>query len=634
MCGICGIADSAGLHVDVAMLRRMNTAIVHRGPDGDGFFEQQGVNLAMRRLAIIDVAGGDQPIFSEDKRIAIVYNGECYNYQELRDLLDKRGHQFRTNSDTECIVHLYEDHGPDCLRYLRGMFAFAIWDEPRQRLFVARDRLGKKPIYYSVLGGKLYFASELKALIAVLPEQPEIDLKAIDQYLSLQYIPEPFTAYKGVFKLPAAHYLIWERGELKLQQYWDFSYEPKHTASEAQLIEELRTLTSDAVRMRLISEVPLGAHLSGGIDSSIVVALMAQATSGPVKTFSVGFEENNFSELPYSRLVAERYATEHHEFRLTFGDIPATLETLLQHFGEPFADPSALPLYHLSRLTREHVTVALNGDGGDESFAGYQRYWLDPLGDKYLRLPRALTRSMLPVLASALPDGGDRPVGGSLSNGLKRLPQLAEVDRRASLLRWSSYFSARQKAELWQPAYSASLDLHRSEKDIAALFDHAPASHRLDRTLYADIKSYLAGDLLVKADRMTMASSLEGRSPFLDHVLVEWAARLPLQHKLRGRQGKILLRKAFADMLPPEVLSHRKQGFGIPVGAWLRGPLESWTRDLLLAPSSPIKDWFQREALVKLIAEHQARKQDHGKRLWALVCLAIWNRSSVGYHAS
>ena len=626
MCGICGIVDSAGRAVDSAALRRLNAAIAHRGPDGDGYFEKTGTSLAMRRLAIIDVAGGDQPIFNEDKSLAIVYNGECYNYQELRQRLDKKGHQFRTNSDTECIVHLYEDHGDDCLQYLRGMFALALWDENRQRLLIARDRLGKKPIHYSVMDGKLYFASELRALLGVLPRRPEIDLQAIDDYLSLQYIPEPHTAYKGVYKLPAAHRLIWERGNLKVERYWDLSYEPKHTTSEGQLIEELRAIAGDSVRMRLISEVPLGAHLSGGLDSSIVLALMAQASAGPVKTFSVGFEETNFSELPYARAVAERYATDHHEFTLAFGDIPATMELLLQHFGEPFADPSALPLYHLSKLTRQHVTVALNGDGGDESFAGYQRYWLDAYADNYLRLPGLVTRRLVPTIAGALPDRGDRPVGSSFSNGIKRLPQLNDVDPRASLLRWSSYFSVRQKSSLWQPNHAALLDLRRAEHDLANIYTNGPARNRLDRTLYADIKSYLAGCLLVKADRMTMASSLEGRSPFLDHVFVEWAARLPVHYKLKGRQGKVLLRKAFANMLPPEVLTHGKQGFGIPVGAWLRGSLAAWTRETLLAPENSLAEWFQRDAMVKLIAEHQAGKQDHGKRLWALACLALWAR--------
>lgn len=627
MCGICGIVDSTGRPVDGALLRRLNTAIAHRGPDGQGYYEDNGVGLAMRRLAIIDVAGGDQPIFNEDQSIAIVYNGECYNYQELRTRLEKR-HEFRTHSDTECIVHLYEDHGDDCLQPLRGMFAFALWDANQERLLIARDRLGKKPLHYAVMDGKLYFASELRALLSVLPHQPEIDLQAIDDYLSLQYIPEPYTAYHQVFKLPAGHKLVWQRGQLSTQPYWDFSHEPKHEASEGQLVEELRALAAEAVRMRLISEVPLGAHLSGGLDSSIVVALMAQASRGPVKTFSVGFEETNFSELPYASAVAQRYATDHHEFTLTFGDIPATLETLLEHFGEPFADPSALPLFHLSRLTRQYVTVALNGDGGDESFAGYQRYWLDGYADQYLRLPSVLTRNLVPALASALPARGDGPVGSSLSEGFRRLPQVAEVDRRASLLRWSSYFSVRQKFSLWNDSVRENLDLQRAELHLANLFSSAPAKNRLDRTLYADIKSYLAGDLLVKADRMSMANSLEGRSPFLDHVLVEWAARLPVQYKVQGRKGKVLLRKAFADLLPAEVLSHGKQGFGIPVSAWLRGPLKSWTHETLLAPDNPLASWFQRETLVRLMAEHQSGKQDHGKRLWALACLALWARQN------
>ena len=629
MCGICGIVDSAGRAVDGVTLRRLSAAVIHRGPDDEGYFEQTGVGLASRRLAIIDVAGGDQPIYNEDRSVAIVYNGESYNYPELRAQLDKKGHQFRTNTDTECVVHLYEDHGDDCVQFLRGSFAFALWDENRQRLLIARDRLGKKPIYYTVMDGKHYFASELKPLISVLPRQPEIDHQAIDDYLSLQYIPEPHTAYQGVYKLPAAHRLIWESGELKIERYWDFNYEPKHAASEEELIEELRIIASDAVRMRLISEVPLGAHLSGGIDSSIVVALMAQTGTGPVKTFSVGFEETNFSELPYARAVAERYATDHHEFKLTFGDIPSTLDILLQHFGEPFADPSALPLYHLSKLTRQYVTVALNGDGGDESFAGYQRYWLDAYADNYLRLPSLVTRNLVPALAGVLPDRGDGPVGSSIGNGIKRLPQLADVDSRASLLRWGSYFSARQKADLWQPQMAALLDLRHAETDMANIYAGAPAQTRLDRTLYTDIKSYLAADLLVKADRMTMANSLEGRSPFLDHVLVEWAARLPAHYKLKGRRGKVLLRKAFVHLLPSAVMTHGKQGFGIPVSAWLRGPLETWTRETLLAPDRILAKWFQRDEMMKLIAEHQAGKQDHGKRLWALICLALWARQNA-----
>ncbi len=626
MCGICGIARHDRQEIEPALLRRMNDAIAHRGPDGDGYYHHPNIGLAMRRLAIIDVAGGDQPIANEDNSLWIVFNGECYNYHGLREMLQKRGHTLRTQSDTECILHLYEDHGDDCVQYLRAMFAFALWDEKRQRLLVARDRLGKKPIYYAVQDGVLYFGSELSALFAAMPRRPAIHLPAIDLYLSLQYIPEPLTAYEGVYKLPAAHRLIWENGEARVERYWDFEYEPKLEGSEEDLAAELRERVREAVVMRLISEVPLGAHLSGGIDSSIVVAMMAEATSAPVKTFSVGFEEENFSELEYARAVAERYATDHHEFTLTYDDIPATLETLLAHFGEPFADPSALPLYHLSRLTRQHVTVALNGDGGDEAFAGYPRYWLDPLANAYLKLPELFTHKLVPAVAGGLPDRADRPVGGSLANGLKRLEQLTAVDARASILRWGSYFSQTWRERLWKPAVQSELDLGRPEAWLLGQFDQPNAASYLDRTLYTDVTTYLPGDLLVKADRMTMANSLEGRSPFLDHELVAWAARLPGDLKLRGRQGKYLLRKAFADYLPAQVSGRGKQGFGIPVGAWLRGPLAAWTRDLLLDPQSRLAEWFERPALEQLLDEHQSGRADHGKRLWALAALGVWGR--------
>ncbi|TAK13014.1 MAG: asparagine synthase (glutamine-hydrolyzing) [Anaerolineae bacterium] len=626
MCGICGMASSGRAPVDEAALRGMNACIAHRGPDGDGFYVRPGVGLAMRRLAIIDVAGGDQPIANEDQTLWIVYNGECYNFPEMIRGLEGRGHSFRTRTDTECILHLYEDHGDDCVTHLRGMFAFALWDEKRGRLLAARDRLGKKPFYYSVQDGTLYFASELPALLSALPRRPEIDLQAIDDYLSLQYIPEPSTPYHGIFKLPAAHRLTWQDGVLRIERYWDVSYEPKHTAPLPDLMAELRHLLTEAVRMRLLSEVPLGAHLSGGIDSSIIVALMAGLMGKPVKTFSAGFEETNFSELPHARRVAERYGADHHEFTLTFGDILATLAEVTRHIGEPFADPSALPLLHLSRLTREHVTVALNGDGGDEAFAGYWRYWLDPWADAYLKLPGALTRGLLPAALRRLPDRGEQPVGGSLINGLKRLETLAQIDPRASLLRWGSYFSPVQKQALWTADAQHTLDLRRAETLQSAAWQAAPARHRLDRTLYADNATYLPGDLLVKADRMTMAASLEGRSPFLDHELAAWAARLPVQYKLRGRTGKWILRETFKDLLPPEILARGKQGFGIPVAAWLRGPLHNWARDRLLDSRGPLSGWFDSAALVRLLEEHRRGRADHGKRLYALVMLAEWKQ--------
>ncbi len=621
MCGICGLSHSTNQKPERTLLEKMNAAIAHRGPDSDGFHVDAGVGLAMRRLAIIDVSGGDQPIANEDESVWIVFNGECYNYPEMRAELERRGHQLTTKSDTECIVHFYEDEGDECVKRLRGMFAFALWDEKKKRLLLARDRLGKKPMYYSIQNGTLYFGSELSAVLTALPYKPEINLEAIDLYLSLQYVPDPLTAYEGIFKLPPAHTLVWENGQLHIQRYWDYTYQPKFTASEDELAEELRARLRDAVKMRLLSEVPLGAHLSGGIDSTIIVALMSEFASGPVKTFSAGFEEQNFTELPFARAVAQKYSTDHHEFTLTYGDIPATLEKIASHFGEPFADASAIPLYHLSVLTRQHVTVALNGDGGDEDFAGYQRYWLDGFANAYARAPRFLTRSLIPSIANLFPDNADRPVGQSLINGLKRLEQIPEIDRRASILRWGSYFSPRQRSQLWKPEFR--FNLNNAQTLLANQFDSVEGSY-LDKTLYTDLHTYLPGDLLVKADRMTMAASLEGRSPFLDHEIVEWSARVPDQLKVKGRSGKYLLKKAFAKEFPESIKGRGKQGFGIPVSAWFRGPLYDWSKQMLLADGSPLHKWLDRDALKQIIDEHQSGRVDHGKRLYALAMLGVW----------
>jgi asparagine synthase (glutamine-hydrolysing) len=574
------------------------------------------------------VKGGEQPISNEDGSIQIVFNGECYNYPEMRLELERRGHRFSTKTDTECLVHFYEDEGDDCVKRLRGMFTFALWDTRKRRLLLGRDRLGKKPIYYTIQNGELYFCSELSGLLKALSHRPEIDLEAIDLYLSLQYIPEPRTVYKGVYKLPAAHLLVWENGEAEVSRYWDYSYQPKLTGNENDLAEELRTRLREAVRMRLISEVPLGAHLSGGIDSSIVVALMAELSDAPVKTFSAGFQEEEFSELPYARAVAQRYSTDHHEFTLAYGDLPATLEKIAYHFGEPFADASAVPLYHLSLLTRQYVTVALNGDGGDEDFAGYQRYWLDPLANLYLQAPRFLTRDLIPSIARRLPDRSTRPTGQSLINGLKRLEQLPRLDRRASILRWGSYFAPWQRKSLWKEEHWENFRSDNAESLLAGWFDRAEGSF-LDRTLYTDLHTYLPGDLLVKADRMTMAASLEGRSPYLDHEIVEWTARLPDSLKVWGRGGKYLLKKAFADHLPENVRRHGKQGFGIPLAAWFRGPLAEWSRGLLLDTRGPLHGWFNESALQGLMDEHLQARADHGKRLFTLVMLGVWAGQSA-----
>jgi asparagine synthase (glutamine-hydrolysing) len=619
MCGICGIARRDSSPVQKTLLEKMNAAIVHRGPDGAGFYSAEGIGLAMRRLAVIDLNTGDQPIANEDQSIWIVFNGEIYNFPDLRPALEKRGHIFRTHTDTECVVHLYEEYGAACVQHLRGMFAFALWDAKNRTLLLARDRLGKKPLYYTIYSNDLYFASEFSSLFAAVPI-PSVDMQSIDSYLSLQYIPEPHTAYDGVYALPPAHTLIWHRGNLTTERYWQLNYEPKHTGSEDNLAEELRQRVKEAVRIRLISDVPLGAHLSGGIDSSVVVAAMAEASAGPVKTFIINFDEAEFSEASYARLVAQRYGTDHNQFTLTFEDIPAAVETVIAHVGQPFADPSALPSFFLSKLTRQHVTVALNGDGGDEAFAGYHRYWLDPWANRYLRLPAFLTRNLIPSLMNLLPERADRPMGRSLAAGLKRLGQVADTDPRASLLRWGSYFSPALKQKLWKEPFR-TLNLRRAESDLVAAFDSAPAQSFLDRTLYTDITSYLPGDLLVKADRMAMANSLEGRSPFLDHELMEWAARLPDSLRVRGGKGKYLLRKAFHNNLPEKVQRRGKQGFGVPVGAWLRGPLSGWAEQMV---RDRLTVWFEPAVLGQLFEEHRSGRVNHGKRLWALTALAVW----------
>jgi asparagine synthase (glutamine-hydrolysing) len=624
MCGICGMIQPEDNPVNIETLKRMNEAIHHRGPDSDGFYLNHNVGLAMRRLAIVDLVSGDQPIPNEDRTIWVILNGEIYNFPENRKKLEARGHTFRTNSDTESLVHLYEEYGAGFASHLRGMFAFALWDEKNHRLVIGRDRLGKKPLYYCQTNHQFLFCSELPGLLSGLAQKPGIIPQAMDDYLSLQYIPEPGTIFEGIFQIPPGYYATYENEKLNIVQYWQLDYRQKNTADETQLIEELREKLTEAVRIRLMSDVPLGAHLSGGLDSSIIVALMAQLSSTPVKTFSVGFEESSFSELPMARAVAKRYSTDHREFVLKFDNIPETMAKIVRHFGQPLADPSALPLYLLSLLTKEYVTVALNGDGGDESMAGYARYAMDPLANMYMQLPGFINRGLIPSLSDGLSAPANRPIGTTWQDGIKRLANLMDVNPRASILRWGSYFSPQTKRSLWKEPYRSELQGLHAEKFLVNLFQGEFAGNTLDRTLYEDVNSYLPGDLLVKADRMTMAASLEGRSPLLDHEYFEWAARLPVKYKLHGRQGKYLLRKAFNHLLPEENRNYRKQGFSLPVGAWFKGPLAEWARGTLLGSDSKLNEWFEGKAIERILTEHSGGKIDHGKRIWALMVLELW----------
>lgn len=626
MCGICGYsyADPAR-PVERSLLQRMNDAMYHRGPDSEGLYVHDNVGIAMRRLAIIDLVTGNQPLANEDHTVWIVFNGEIYNYPELRPQLEARGHVFRTNSDTEAIVHLYEEYGTGCLQHLRGMFAFAIWDARQRRLFLARDRLGQKPLYYSRFDSALLFGSELKCLLNYPGMPREIDLEALHHYLSLQYIPDPWTAFKGIHKLPPAHYLLWHDGQVQIRRYWDLAYVPQSQLSLEEATCRLREVVTEAVRIRLLSDVPLGAHLSGGIDSSIIVGLMAELTDQPVKTFAIGFNETHFNETPYARQVAQQFGTDHYEFVLE-PDALDVLPKMMGHFDEPFADLAAMPTWYLARMTRQHVTVALNGDGGDEAFAGYRRYYGDQVANAYRMVPDLLRDGVLRQLLQRLPVQTNRPRATSLVEGLRQLTHAASMTHAASKVRWDEYFSEAEKWNLYQDDVRQAMIGLPTAALLEEVFGQAQASNRLDRTLYTDMHTYLPGALLPKVDRMTMAHALEARSPFLDHKVMELTASFPAAWKVRGRQTKWILRKTFADLLPPAVEKRGKVGFMVPFGAWLRGTLYEPVYDLLLGPDAHLTHLLRREAVEQTVQAHMNGQADNASRVWALLSLETWLR--------
>jgi asparagine synthase (glutamine-hydrolysing) len=606
----------------------MNAALRHRGPDSEGVYIADGTGLAVRRLAIIDLVTGNQPMSNEDGSIWIVFNGEIYNYASLRPTLESKGHTFRTHADTEAIVHLYEEYGPDCLQYLRGMFALAVWDARTRRLFLARDRVGKKPLYYAVQNGTLLFGSELKSLLPAMTCRPHLNLAAIHHYLTLQYIPDPLTVFQEIHKLAPGHWLIWQDAQITLGRYWDLTYESESKAEWRFHSEELRRVISEAVCVRLASDVPLGAWLSGGLDSAIVVGLMARQMTEPVKTFSIGFSEEAFSEMEAARRVAEHFGTDHHEFVVTpraAGVLPA----LVWHCDEPLADPATLPTWYLAQHTRQHVTVALNGDGGDEAFAGYQRYYADALADLYGLVPRPLREGVLDKVWQMWPASDARPLERNVPAALQRLGQAASLPREASILRWGSYFTEADKRALYTDEMTQAVVGLDSVLFLTNVFDQARARTRLDRTLYTDVHTYLPGALLVKADRMSMAHSLEVRSPLLDHRVMELAATLPQKCKIHGWTTKRFLRQTFSDLIPAETRRRAKQGFAVPLGMWFRGELRDMARDTLLDSTARQRGWFRPEAVQRLLDEHQTGRVDHGKRIWALLILEMWCRRFV-----
>ena len=620
MCGIVGIVRSDTRAVDQALVGRMCEAIRHRGPDEDGFYFGSHVGLGMRRLSIIDLKGGQQPIHNQDSKAWIVFNGEIYNYLELRKKLEKLGHTFYTNSDTEAIIHAYDRYGADCPKHLRGMFAFAIWDNRTQELFLARDRVGKKPLLYSALNNQLIFGSEFSALLLHPDISRDIEPEALDHYLSFMCVPAPLTAYRAIKKLEPGHSLRWRNGEIKIERYWQPDFSHKLDISEQEAGERAIDILREAVRVRLMSEVPLGAFLSGGIDSSTVVALMSQESSAPVKTFSIGFEEQDFSELHHARRVAEHVGADHHEF-IVRPDAMEVLPLLVEHYGEPYADSSAIPTYYVARETRKHVTVALNGDGGDESFAGYERYAAMRLAERYHRLPALLRETIVEQAVSLLPTSEIRR---SRVRDAKRFLTAASLPKVERYLRWVSVFDTEHKRSIYSEDFQHETNGALAGKLLEPWFERANGSGIVDAALLTDIMTYLPNDLLVKVDIATMAVSLEARSPFLDHHVIEFAASLPEKMKLRGLTTKYLLKRVLTRLLPAENLNRRKMGFGVPIGHWFRGTLQPFLRDTLVSEKALSRGLFKPQAIKQLIELHTRSERDYSHQLWTLLMLELW----------
>ncbi len=624
MCGITGFVDQWDAKKDLApaeraqTLERMCRVITHRGPDDQGVMVKEGVGFGMRRLSIIDLAGGHQPMTNEDGAISIVFNGEIYNYRELQPPLESQGHTFRTNSDTESIVHAYEQHGPACVDQLRGMFAFAIWDDREKKLFIARDRVGKKPLYYTITrNGTFVFGSELKSLLQHPDVEREINPQSLDAYFSLGYVPDPLSIFSNIEKLPPGHHLTFSQGRLQVERYWDFSYHTNGNGHRARdYFEELRSLLDESVRLRLISDVPLGAFLSGGIDSSTIVALMARQMDQPVKTFSIGFEEDSYDELKYARLTAKKYGTDHHEFLVT-PDICEVVDQLAWHFDEPFADSSAIPTYVVSKLAREHVTVVLTGDGGDELFAGYTRYVTERQRSRFDAIPGFVKQQVMSPMSRWLPHG-------AWGRNYLHNAALDSVNRYLDNV---SIFSLLNKDGLYTAEFSDQL---RNVSQLGSYFEELSSNVKsnapLDALLYIDSKTYLPGDILTKVDRMSMAVSLEARVPLLDHKLIEFVTRIPADLKMAGLETKHLFKQAVADLVPPEVLTRPKQGFGVPIHKWINQQLRERIHDTLSDPRTLQRGYVSRSHVEVLLDEHERGRRDHAMALWSLLMLELWHR--------
>jgi asparagine synthase (glutamine-hydrolysing) len=602
----------------------MCVALEHRGPDARGTHVEGPVGLGIQRLRVIDLATGDQPVYNEDRSVAVVLNGEIYNYRELRERLAANGHRFETAGDTEVIAHLYEEEGPDCVRSLAGMFAFALWDERRRELLLARDRIGKKPLFYTEREGAISFASELWALLADEEVSREVDPEALDRFFTYTYVPSPHSAFRAVRKLPPASTLRWRDGRARIERYWKLDYgRTLDVGSEAEAGEMVREAVRDAVRRRLVADVPLGAFLSGGVDSTAVVAAMAELSPQPVKTFSIGFDVEGFDELPYARQIAERFGAEHHEL-LVRPDAVELLPKLVRHYGEPFADHSAIPCFYLAEMARRHVTVALTGDGGDEAFGGYGRYANAAMLQRLDRLPAGL-RDRLAGLGSRIRADGDLT---NPRNRLRRASALLALAPQERYFRAMSRFGPALGESLYTPQFRASLAGSPAET-IASPWAASTATELVDRMLDVDQQTYLPGDLLTKMDIATMAYGLEARSPLLDHELLELAAGLPARFKVRGREKKIALRAALRGVVPDAQIDRAKHGFQVPMAEWFRTDLGELARETLLGGEARSRDYLREDAVAGLLERHLSRREDNSALLWSLLVFELWQQQVV-----
>jgi asparagine synthase (glutamine-hydrolysing) len=647
MCGICGVIDFGHGYIQAETLRQMCKTLAHRGPDDEGMllirdnrYVELGrsislpsdqarfeVGLGHRRLSIIDLSEiAHQPMSNEDGTIWVVFNGEIYNFREIQPELEERGHHFKSKSDTEVILHAYEAWGVECLKRFRGMFAFALWDSRRKRLFMARDRLGEKPLVYAKGNGKFAFASEIKALLQVPWITRKVNVHALHDYLTLQYVPSPDSIFEGIYKLPPAHYLIMDRsGDIKVDRYWKLrmSAVGEKRLDLNQTCGAIREKVEESVRLRLISDVPVGAFLSGGIDSSLIVGVMANVSGKPVQTFSIGFEEKEFDELVYARMVAKHFSTDHHEF-IVKPDAIDILPKLVWHYNEPFADSSTIPTYYVARLTRDYVKVVLTGDAGDENFAGYKRYLRSKWVACFSRIPEKMRRMFLPSFLR---------LAAQMHWKEKTFNRLADFVAAISSSQVRNYaeqikmFNEGEKEDLYSPEFIDALKSVDSFDYLVRKYDEAGTEDLIDQLLYLDINTYLPEDLLVKMDIATMANSLEARVPFLDHPLMEFVASLPSNLKLKGNIAKYVLKKSYSDFLPRDILTRKKMGFAVPISRWLRKELRHYMFDILLDRRTIARSLFRKQGIERLLEEHVGGRYDHSAKIWALLFLEIWYRT-------